>query len=417
MEESGVRMTLQMLLSNLIFLFLSTFFFLKAQAAPILTEPAFVDLKILQKLNITALHLDKNLGIGFTKLTTDEKEKISQYQHSIGGCGGFESLPTNTTLAEAQTSLGQLQKYQNKIKKFRPSNWRMQIEPNPKIIAALEKMNVDNLKANIEWISAYPSRDHRRNEPNAHVIDWENRAKKLLEKSALPYQIDRITHSSTRQQSIRISIPGTDRKNEIIVLGAHFDSINHQSNGMNRIAPGADDNASGSANLMEALRVFSENGQQSLRTIDFIWYAGEETGLLGSSEIAKTYKKLKKDVVGALQLDMNLYPGSGENIIANTTDYTHPWLQNYLKEVSRKYLNVRFIDRTCGYACSDHASWHRQGFPAVMPFEAGGNSYNKRLHTESDILDSRSSLNHALNFGKLAVLLAMEFGNRTERPE
>ena len=122
---------------------------------------------------------------------------------------------------------------------------------------------------------------------------------------------------------------------EIVVLGAHHDSIN-QSWGETR-APGADDNASGSSNLFEALRILASQGRAA-RTIEFFWYAGEESGLLGSAEIARDYAARKKNVVGVLQLDMTLFPGDGEFVLGSMTDFTSPALRAWFAELNKTYM-------------------------------------------------------------------------------
>lgn len=87
------------------------------------------------------------------------------------------------------------------------------------------------------------------------------------------------------------------------VLGAHMDSVNGGSP-MNGRAPGADDDGSGTVNLLEAFRVLVSRGFAPSTPVEFHWYSGEEGGLLGSNAIATRYKADGVQVKGALQLDM-----------------------------------------------------------------------------------------------------------------
>ena len=209
---------------------------------------------------------------------------------------------------------------------------------------------------------------------------------------------------------MKVQIQGSIRPNEIIVLGGHLDSINQRGGN----APGADDNASGSASLIEAFRVLI-NQPQTERTIEFFWYAGEESGLLGSAEIAKDYAVNKKNVVAVLQLDMTLFPGSGNRVISSMTDFTAGWLRAYLMSINTTYLNTTIIEDKCGYGCSDHASWFRQGYPTLMPFEAAFDNYNQNIHTARDVIDSKSSIDHAVVFSKIALIMALDLGNSNVR--
>jgi leucyl aminopeptidase len=200
---------------------------------------------------------------------------------------------------------------------------------------------------------------------------------------------------------------GKERPEEVVVLGGHLDSIANWGFGN---APGADDNASGSSNLLEALRIVIAQGQPA-RSIEFFWYAGEEGGLIGSSEIAQNYRKEGRNVIGVLQLDMTLFPGEGELVMGDMTDFTHPWLRTYLKTLSDHYVGARWREDSCGYGCSDHASWHRQGYPTVMPFEAGFNSMNQNIHSADDVISPALNFKHSAAFAKLAVAFALDLGN------
>jgi len=105
------------------------------------------------------------------------------------------------------------------------------------------------------------------------------------------------------QSSIIARFPGTNPSGPITILGAHMDTIN-TSNPTSGRAPGADDDGSGTVNLMEAFRVLVSNGFKPTYPVEFQWYAGEEAGLLGSNAIATSYKSAGKQVRAMMQLDM-----------------------------------------------------------------------------------------------------------------
>jgi leucyl aminopeptidase len=189
-------------------------------------------------------------------------------------------------------------------------------------------------------------------------------------------------------------------------LGGHFDSINQSWMGGQK-APGADDNASGSANLAEIARLIAQ-APRLQRDVEIYWYAGEEGGLLGSAEIAKAAQSARKSVRGVLQLDMTLQPGSGRFKIGSMTDFTDANLREDLKRINTLYVGAEIIDDQCGYGCSDHASWHRHGFPAIMPTEAKKRDMNKNIHTERDVLSASSDLTHSAMFAKLGLAFALD---------
>ena len=108
------------------------------------------------------------------------------------------------------------------------------------------------------------------------------------------------------QPSVILTIQGAELPGEIMVLGAHLDSISSGTS-PTQVAPGADDDASGIATLTEVIRVALASGWQPKRTVKFMGYAAEEVGLRGSNAIAQSFRTAGANVVGVMQLDMTNY--------------------------------------------------------------------------------------------------------------
>jgi leucyl aminopeptidase len=181
------------------------------------------------------------------------------------------------------------------------------------------------------------------------------------------------------------------------------------------VAPGADDDASGVAGLTEVLRVMSVANYRPRRTIKLIGYAAEEVGLRGSQEIARAFKQNQVDVVGVLQLDMTNFKGSSKDIYL-IGDYTDGEQNSFLGRLIATYLpDVTVGKDTCGYACSDHAAWHAQGFAASMPFEAELGQDNPHIHSKHDTYaNSGSQAAQALKFARMAAAFAIELGTESK---
>lgn len=380
------------------------------------TKPILADLKDLRALNIPVMAKDEGVEVGYAVVTPLMLQRIQERAHTVGKCGGFEDLSGDIMLQShgfdhMLTELAKI-KEQNDLYERAPFK-ALALEKNAGIAAALSEVSESNLRSYVQWLSSFPNRNNKDPQPNRHVAEMKMRLEAMLGNATIPYEISEITHSSTKQNTLKVRLPGSTRPNEIIVLGGHLDSIS-QSWGGSKAAPGADDNASGSANLIEALRILMEKPQPQ-RSIEFFWYAGEESGLLGSAEIAKQYKAENKDVVAVLQLDMTLLPGSGELVVGSMTDFTSAWMRDYLKALNETYLNAKIVDDKCGYGCSDHASWNRQGYPALMPFEATFKASNKNIHTANDVITPESNFKHSAVFTKIAVVLGMDLANSTAR--
>ncbi|MBC7398053.1 MAG: M20/M25/M40 family metallo-hydrolase [Bdellovibrionales bacterium] len=229
-----------------------------------------------------------------------------------------------------------------------------------------------------------------------------------LGKNRSDVKVELFKHSF-KQPSVIATIAGQGpHASEIVVIGGHEDSINVSSvfGSSEQVAPGADDNATGVATVLEVFRVIIETGFKPDRTLAFMTYAGEEKGLLGSQDIANQFKRDHKNVVAVAQFDMTGFDGSGDQVVF-MSDFTNPELTKYSQKLMDTYVKSRWSMDACGYACSDHASWNRAGYPAIMPFEATLNDDNKNIHTKNDII-TLLDFTHSLHFTKLALAFAVE---------
>lgn len=390
------------------------FFCFEAFAHPVSfdnNQPILADLNMLQQLSIPVLYKSEKLNLGYSVVTSKMQEKLSVLAHQSGKCAGFEVIPeAQYNIKAVDTMIKNLETRVEKENNYASISYRRFYDlEDPKIVNALPLLSEEELRKNVQWLSSYSDRFNKAKDPNKHVLDLKVKLESMMKGSSLPYQISIVNHQSTGQKSLRLTLTGSEHPDEIIILGAHLDSINQSWGGSSK-APGADDNASGSSNILEALRVMIQQGQPR-RSIEFMWYAGEESGLLGSAEIAKQYKAQNKAVIAVLQLDMTLYPGEGEFTLGNVTDYTSVWLRDYLEEMNRVYLKVKLVEDKCGYGCSDHASWFRQGYSTLLPFEATTRTMNRDIHSANDIISPKLSFRHSMVFTKIALIFAMDLGN------
>lgn len=214
-------------------------------------------------------------------------------------------------------------------------------------------------------------------------------------------------HDRWPQPSLIATIKG--KSDDVIVIGGHADSIAGFWGREKARAPGADDNASGIGTVTEIMRLLVDSSFQPEKTIKFMAYAAEEVGLLGSKEIATSFKNKGINVVGALQLDMTNYKGSEVDIVM-MTDFTNQAQNAFLGKLIDTYLpTIKWGYDKCGYACSDHASWNRQGYPVSMPFESKKNDMNGKIHTGKDtISQSGGTAEHAAKFARMGVAFVLE---------
>ena len=222
------------------------------------------------------------------------------------------------------------------------------------------------------------------------------------------------------QPSVILTIKGADLPDEVVVLGAHLDSINASDrNDPNQFAPGADDDASGIATLTEALRIALSTGWRPRRTVKFMGYAAEEVGLRGSNAIAQSFRDSGVNVVAVLQVDMTNYKSGAVPDMNLISDYSNADLKNFSITLFDTYLAPMGLTRgsvRCGYACSDHASWTSAGYPAAMMFEAGDpNGDFPYIHTTRDTLATMGeSAQNSVKFAQFALAFLAETAKTAE---
>lgn len=276
-----------------------------------------------------------------------------------------------------------------------------------KLVAQVEEMNIRKV---IEKLSSYKNRYYKA-DTGVSSQEWLKSHWESISSHRNDVKVELFKHSKWPQPSVILTLEGSSKADEIVIIGGHGDSIAGMFMQQNNKAPGADDNASGIASITEVIRVALQNNYRPQRTIKFISYAAEEVGLLGSKEIAQLHKKDSQNVVGVVQLDMTNFKGTRDLDIVFMTDYTNKDQNEFMGKLIDRYVKVPWGYSKCGYGCSDHASWHSQGFPASMPFESTMKDINKKIHTSKDVLDnSDGHAFHAQKFAKLATAYLVEMG-------
>lgn len=273
----------------------------------------------------------------------------------------------------------------------------------------ISQVNASEIETTIRKLSSYKNRYYQ-STYGVQSQEWIKQRWTELAQGRSDVKVELFQHAAWKQPSVVLTIEGSENPNEVVVVGGHADSISGWFGGNEINAPGADDNASGMSSITEIIRVLMESSYRPSKTIQFMGYAAEEVGLRGSKEIATSYRNAGRNVVGVLQLDMTNFKGSESFDIVMMTDFTNADQNEFLGRIIDEYLEgLRWGYDKCGYGCSDHASWHSQGFPASMPFEARKNDMNKKIHTANDTIDvSRGTATHAAKFSQLGLAFVVE---------
>jgi leucyl aminopeptidase len=346
-----------------------------------------------------------NSDISVMKVHKDDIDIMSYMMHGeFKRCGGFM---VHDSKEEALEVLSE-NEVRKSAKQFAFADYT--ITEENRVNTIMSHINEFSIRSTIIKLSSFNNRYYK-SQTGLDSQNWIKSQWEKLSQGRNDVKVEFYKHSKWPQPSIVMTLEGTTKANEIVVVGGHADSISGYWGRERARAPGADDNASGIATVTEAMRVIMDTGYKPQRTIMFMAYAAEEVGLLGSKEIANDFKRQGKNVVGVVQLDMTNFKGTSNKDIVFMTDYTNQAQTTFMGKLIDKYVQVPWGYSKCGYGCSDHASWHNAGFPASMPFESTMGDMNGKIHTKNDLIDnSGSTADHAEKFAKLAVAFIVEMG-------
>jgi hypothetical protein len=169
-------------------------------------------------------------------------------------------------------------------------------------------------------------------------------------------------------------------KNEIVVIGAHYDHLGMGGRGSlasskePQVHNGADDNASGTSGVLELAEYFSARKNQLKRSLLFILFSGEELGLLGSKHFVDNPTVPINQIVAMINMDM--IGRLNENRLTVYGTGTSPkWKPLLNKLNSDSSFKFNFIDG--GFGPSDHSSFYSKNIPVLFFFTGTHQDYHK----------------------------------------
>jgi hypothetical protein len=188
--------------------------------------------------------------------------------------------------------------------------------------------------------------------------------------------------SATYHDNVVAVIPGKGDPSRWVVVGGHLDSTSPVYDN----APGADDDASGTACVLEVARVLSAYDFDY--TLVFVAFNAEEQGLIGSEAFAADANGAGADIVAAVCVDMIGYVAGGDAIDLDIIDNaSSAWVRDLAFSAAATYVpELTVVDGALpGGASSDHASFWAHGYDAILFFEDTGN-YSPYIHSTNDVV-------------------------------
>jgi hypothetical protein len=189
-------------------------------------------------------------------------------------------------------------------------------------------------------------------------------------------------------QNVFAVLPGTDRalQGQYVIVGAHFDHLGTSTDGAldpearGAVRRGADDNASGTAAVLELARLFARSPAR--RSIIFVNFSGEEQGLLGSQYFAEHMPvpidsidaMLNFDMVGRLRNDKLIVYG-----VATATELPA------LLDSANRLTHLAIAAQGDGFGPSDHSSFYAKNIPVLHFFTDLHDDYHRATDTPDKI--------------------------------
>ena len=223
-----------------------------------------------------------------------------------------------------------------------------------------------------------------------------------LSQTGLPTFNDNYSSTGRNVYSVQT---GTDFPDQKFIICAHYDDMPQSP-----IAPGADDNASGVAAVLEAARVISQI--QTKYTIIYALWDEEEVGLIGSANYANHAYTSGEDILGVINLDMIGWDSNDDNAfdlhsrsVGNSFDLAR--LGSAIADYFPISANPLIL--TSGATSSDHASFWSKGYNAIMIAEESVYDFNPYYHTSNDNIN-HFKFTYFLNLSKLSIGTIMFLG-------
>ncbi|MGE5235355.1 MAG: M20/M25/M40 family metallo-hydrolase [Acidobacteriota bacterium] len=228
------------------------------------------------------------------------------------------------------------------------------------------------------------------------LADLQQRINERKEPASRPLGVEATLTADVVQQratavNVLATLSGSDpiRKGEYVVVGGHYDHLGYGGEGsgsltpdVKAIHPGADDNASGTAGLLEIARELAARPPE--RSLLFAAFAGEEEGLLGSAHLVQHSPVAKEDIVAMINLDMVGRPKPGPALTLGGFATAKEW-PGLIEKLNSNY-HLKITTNKGGFGASDQSSFYAADIPVLFFFTGAHEDYHKPSDT-ADKLD------------------------------
>ena len=278
--------------------------------------------------------------------------------------------------------------------------------PRPEIASVVDELDPATLEKALSKLVSFPTR-HSTSPQFREATIW---ARDRLTEACAPAELVEIDVMGEPSWNVVGRKPGKAAGRGAVLVVAHLDSINVQG-GPEAPAPGADDNASGSAGLLTLAEVLCRHDYD--HDLVFVLFGGEEQGLLGSTQFVASLGEMERQRIRAvLNMDMiGSVNSEPQSVLLEGAELSRAVIDGLADAAAQvTSLNVQI---SLNPFASDHVPFIDVGVPAVLTIE-GADGANEAIHTENDVL-SRIDIAYAMEILRMnAAYLAVEAGIATK---
>jgi len=282
-----------------------------------------------------------------------------------GVCFGIKPLEENTVAFDVRARAAE---------RMAPAAWIQNL---------LEAVSRSDFEASLTHLVSFPTR-FSTSALYRDAATWARRQLEAMGYATTVQQISIPVLADNSQNIVAERLGTGSGMRDLVLVVAHLDSINIRG-GPESNAPGADDNATGSASLLEIARVFKDHtAQHDLR---FVLFGGEEEGLFGSQQYienlpaedrARIRAVINMDMIGTLNAPTPSVLLEGAAVSQSLIDE--------LASAAATYTDLD-VQTSLHPFNSDHVPFIEEGFSAVLTIE-GTDSANDNVHTANDTLEN-----------------------------
>src|SRR5262245_22453904 len=268
--------------------------------------------------------------------------------------------------------------------------------PVPEIQTLVNKLSRQTLEADLTRLAGFPTRFSTSTSYTTASSEVRNQLKDM----GYTTRFQTITVNGKSSRNVIADKKGSATgTRKVTLVTAHLDSINI-AGGPTAPAPGADDNGSGSAGVLEMARAFQTHAhKQDLR---FILFGGEEEGLFGSKQYVSSLSQAERTRVRAVvNMDMiGTLNTANRKVLLEGAPLSQAVI-NGLKEAAETYTQLA-VETSLNPFASDHVPFINKSVPAVLTIEVAGSTYSSftsstdtRNHNRFDIAPEIHRMNTA----------------------